>query len=190
MRSLAVAMVLLASAARAADMGDESPRALSLAAGIGIASAERRNGQDVEGRGAGAYAKAEYVFRPVHWFTPRLYAGTVLAPADEGSCGAGVDACDVSAKIFFFGGKFRLMAPIPYVGPFIELGIGGSIGRITTRSGTQVDATTKGLMYHVPFALGLALGERHQVDVTVQALAHPEQKATCGGFALGVTLDL
>ena len=190
MRSLIAAIVLFAGAAHAADPDEESPRALNLAAGLGAVSATRQNGQDVDGRGAGAYAKAEYIFRPTHWFTPRLYAGTVLAPVASGSCGTGVEPCDVSAKIFFFGGKFRLMAPIPYVGPFIELGIGGSVGRITTRSGQQVDATTQGLMYHVPAALGLAFGERHQVDVAVQALFHPEQKATCGGVALGVTLDL
>jgi len=183
-------LVLLAGGVRAAGPEEESPRALSFAAGLGGVSAERKDGQDVDGRGAGAYAKVEFVFRPAHWFTPRLYAGTMLAPADEGSCGTGVDPCDISAKIGFFGGKFRLMAPIPYVGPFIELGIGGSVGRITTRSGQQVDATTKGLMYHVPVAFGLAIGERHQVDIVAQVLAHPEQKAVCSALALGVTLDL
>ena len=187
---LAVVVILAGMTHAAAAEEEESPRALGLSAGIGSVSAQRQNGQDVDGRGAGAYAQAQYIFRPAHWFTPRLYVGTVLATPDSGSCGAGVDPCDVSAKIFFFGGKFRLMAPIPYVGPFIELGIGGSVGHMSTRSGQQVDATGKGLMYHVPFGIGLALGERHQFEIAGQGLVHPEQKQICGGIALGVTLDL
>src|SRR5438128_2647440 len=116
-------IVILAGAAHAAAEDEESPRAVGLAAGLGLAFPERQGGQDVSGRGTGAYAEAEYIFRPVHWFTPRLYAGLLLT-APESNCGAGVVPCDVSAKIFFAGAKLRLMAPIPYVGPFIELGFG------------------------------------------------------------------
>ncbi len=92
--------------------------------------------------------------------------------------------------IFFVGAKFRLMAPIPYVGPFIELGFGTSAGHISTRSGYQVNVTGDGIMYHVPFALGLALGGRHQFEIAFQYLFHPEQKEVCGAAALGFTLEL
>lgn len=187
---LAVVVILAGAAPAVAAEEEESPRALSLAAGVSSASATRQNGQDISGRGAGAYAEAEYIFRLAHWFTPRLYAGLVLAPPESDSCGTGVVPCDVSARIFFAGAKFRLMIPIPYVGPFIELGFGGSAGRISTRSGQQVDVTSSGIMYHVPVGLGLALGEGHKFEVAGQVLFHPEQKEACGGLALGVTLDL
>jgi hypothetical protein len=184
---LLAVIVLLAGAAHAAAADDESPRAVGLAAGLGFAFPDRQYGQD--GRGTGAYAEAEYIFRLAHWFTPRLYAGVVLAPP-ESNCGAGVVPCDVSARIFFAGAKFRLMAPIPYVGPFIELGFGASAGRISTRNGQRVDVTGEGLMYHVPVALGLALGGRHQFEIALQYLVHPEQQQVSGAAALGVTLDL
>jgi hypothetical protein len=159
-------IVLLAGAGavHAAAPDEESPRALSLAAGLGLAAPLRQNGQDVEGDGRGGYAAAEYIFRLKHWFTPRLYAGGLIAPS-QSNCGAGVVPCDVSATILFAGAKFRVMAPIPYVGPFIELGLGASAGRISTRSGRQVDVTGEGLMYHVPFALGVAIGRRHEFAV-------------------------
>jgi len=183
------AIVLLAGAAHAARVDEESPRALSLIAGLGLAAPLRQQGQDVNGKGTGGYAAAEYIFRLTHWFTPRLYAGGIFAPAESDSCG-GVVPCDVSARILFTGAKARLMAPIPYVGPFIELGFGVSGGRISTRSGRQVDVTGEGLMYHVPFSLGLAIGARHQFDVAFEYLFHPEQKQFSGAAAVGLTLDL
>jgi len=189
MRPWLAVMALLAGAAHAAAADDESSRAVGVAAGLGFAFPERQNGQDVSGRGTGAFAEAEYIFRPAHWFTPRLYAGVLLAAPDS-NCGAGVVPCDVSAKIFFAGAKFRLMAPIPYVGPFIELGFGASAGHISTRSGQKVDVTGDGIMYHVPVALGLALGGRHQFEIAFQYLFHPEQKEFCGAAALGLTLEL
>jgi len=166
MRTWLAAMMLLAGAAHAAAGDDESSRAVGMAAGLGLSFPERQNGQEVSGRGTGAYAEAEYIFRLAHWFTPRLYAGALLTAPDS-NCGAGVVPCDVSAKIFFVGAKFRLMAPIPYVGPFIELGFGASAGHISTRSGYQVNVTGDGIMYHLPVALGLALGGRHQFEIAL-----------------------
>jgi hypothetical protein len=45
-------------------------------------------------------------------------------------------------------------------------------------------------MYHVPVALGLALGERHQFDVAFQYLLHPAQQEFCGAAAVGLTIGL
>jgi hypothetical protein len=143
----------------------------------------------VNGRGSGGYAKAEYIYRRVEWATPRLYAG-ILLTSPESDCGAGVSPCDVSAKIFFVGGKLRLMAPIPYVGPFFEIGVGASAGRVSTRSGQAVDVTANGVMYHVPVAVGLAIGSRRQVDISFQYLFHPEQKQITGAVAFGIVFGL
>ena len=189
MRICLAVILLLAGAAHAAAPGDESPRALGLSAGFGFAFPERQGRQDVSGSGTGGYADAEYIFRPASWFSPRLYGGVVFAPP-ESNCGAGVVPCDVSARILFAGGKLRLMAPIPYVGPFIELGFGASVGRISTRSGQRVNVTGEGLMYHVPVALGLALGARHQFDVAFQYLFHPAQQEFCGAAAVGLAIGL
>jgi hypothetical protein len=82
------------------------------------------------------------------------------------------------------------MAPIPYVGPFIEAGIGASAGKLSTRSGQVVDLTGSGVLLHVPLALGLALGDRHQFEVGFWYLVHPAQKLICGAAAVGLTFDL
>ena len=167
----------------------EPVHALQVSAGLGLAAAAPQNGVHENGTGSGGYASVEYVYQRVDWATPRLYTGLLLS-TPQSDCGAGVSPCDVSANIFFLGGKLRLMAPIPYVGPFLEAGIGLSAGHISTRSGYAVDVTGSGIMYHVPFALGLALGPRHEYDIAFQYLFHPEQKQFCGAFALGVRFGL
>jgi len=170
----------------------ESDHGLVVAGGLGLASPTRQDGHDVAGRGAGGYGAVEYVYGPGEWVTPRLYTGVLLTAADAG-CGVGVSPCDVSARIFFLGGKVRLMIPLPYVAPFVEAGLGASAGTISTRSGRLVDVTGGGLMYHLPFAVGLALGARHQYAIAFQYLFHPEQHQVNGavalGFGFGFSLD-
>jgi len=178
---VAAAVALYGTRAAAA-----SDQAFGLAAGLGLASP---SGSDVKGSGSGGYAEVEYIYRPNDWFTPRAYTGVLLS-SPKSDCGIGVSPCDVSANIFFLGGKVRLMAPIPYIGPFIEVGVGASAGRISTRSGQAVDAAGSGIMYHVPLALGLAMGEQHRYELSFQYLYHPEQKHVCGAVAVGVGFDL
>jgi hypothetical protein len=155
-------------------------------AGIGVSLPDD---EDVDGTGTGGYGEVEYVYRRVAWLTPRAYTG-VLITRPRSDCGAGVSPCDVSSGIFFIGGKLRLMAPIPYVGPFIESGIGLSAGRISTRSGQSVDRTSSGVMYHVPVGLGLAIGPHHEFEISLQYLFHPEQEQISGAVAAGFRFNL
>jgi hypothetical protein len=110
--------------------------------------------------------------------------------SSDSDCPVGVTPCDVSGRIGFFGAKFRLMVPLPYIGPFMELGVGASVGRLTTRVGPTLDVSRRGLMYHVPWAIGLALGARYQFELSFQYLEHPEEKQTNGAFAFGVSFPL
>jgi hypothetical protein len=183
------AAALLVMAAFPAAAAEESPRAVSVSAGLGFAFPTDQNGHGVPGNGAGAYAEGEYVFRLAHWFTPRAYAGFVYAPP-ESNCGTNVAPCDVSARIVFAGGKARLMAPIPYVGPFFELGVGLSAGHLSTQSGTVVAHDSTGVFVDVPFALGIAFGDRHQYAFKFDYLFHPEQQQFTGAAALGLSFDL
>ena len=185
-RSLFVVAALVAGLSRS---GFASDRALDLSVGLGLSFPTEQNGRTPDGTGRGGFAQAEYVFRTTEWFTPRLYTGLLFtSPHDD--CGQGVTPCDVSAKIYFLGGKFRLMAPIPYVGPFLELGIGASIGRMRTQIGDTLDVASSGVMFHVPFSLGLALGRDRQFEIAFQYLAHPEQRQVTGGLAIGMTIEL
>jgi hypothetical protein len=53
-----------------------------------------------------------------------------------------------------------------------------------------VDVTGSGVMYHLPFAVGLALGARHQYAIAFQYLFHPEQQQVNGAVALGFGFSL
>ena len=190
MRRVLSAIVLSGAAAlQSGPALADSDHALGLSFGLGLAFPMQKNGQDVNGRGEGGFAEAEYIYRATEWITPRLYAGALLT-SPKSDCGAGVVPCDVSARIVFLGGKFRVMAPIPWVGPFLELGLGASVGRLSTRSGQDVDLTSSGVTYHVPASLGLAIGSRHEFEISFQYLFHPAQKQVSGAAALGLVLNL
>jgi hypothetical protein len=132
------------------------------------------------------------------WFTPRGYAGLLLTfddAADDDVCQEEVsrpqrrttvtEFCEVTAKIGFLGAKGRLGIPIPYVAPFLELGLGLSFGVLRTRT-IVVDEETEGVAYHIPAAVGLMIGEHHEFEVALSFLYHPEQRQLGGAFAFGM----
>lgn len=175
------ALLVAVLAAAAPPALAEDGRFLQLDAGIGLSFEESA---EVDGGGSGAYARADYLFSRDEWFTPKLYAG-FLFTRPERDCGVGVAPCDVSAQIAFVGAAGRLMLPIPYFGPFVELGLGASVGQIATRIGTLVDVQWSGATYHVPWAVGVAFGSRRQYELAFQYMEHPEQRQTNGAVAVG-----
>ena len=136
------------------------PQFIAAWLGYGLSSAEKDDGP----MGEGFYAEGEYILMLSEWFSPRAYAGTLITFSNaDPVCRENGIKCAVSAKIGFLGVKGRLTIPIPYIAPFLELGIGTSIGTMTTRTLTVDDGMT-GITYHVPFAIGLSLGEDHSFD--------------------------
>src|SRR5262249_15783710 len=136
-----------------------------------------------DGMGEGGFAEAEYVFRPNSVFTPRLYAGLLMTFPQHDSCHTATP-CDVESQIGFAGAKLRVMAPIPWFGPYLGLGLGLSAGNLRTLDG-PVDETSSGLVFHVPVAIGVALGQRNQYDIAFSYLVHPGPKQTDGAIAFG-----
>src|SRR3954463_15382810 len=114
--ALGAAALFAVSPARAEEPG----RALGLEAGLAIVAPSDPN---VKGAGAGAAFTGELVYWQGSWVSPRAYVGALLT-SPTNSCATGVSPCELSADLFYFGGKLRLMAPIPYIGPFLELGLG------------------------------------------------------------------
>src|SRR5262245_34834938 len=108
-----------------------APQFLSIEAGYGMTLAFKGSVP----RGDGFYASVAYVLVPSAWVRGAAYAGTALtfSGTSSGCREAGLE-CDVSTKIGFLGIKGRLTIPIPFVAPFLELGIGTSIGEIRTRT--------------------------------------------------------
>jgi hypothetical protein len=180
---MSMAVLLGAPSARA----DESVHRLQVSAGIGFAFPTDEELADANADGIGAFGEVEYVYSRVEWATPRAYAGVLLTGTSD-DCE--LTPCDVSAKIGFVGVKGRLLAPIPYVAPFFELGVGASLGSMSTRAGGLVDIEQSGVMYHIPFALGLALGEHRDFELSLQYLLHPEQRQFDGAAAIGMGFAL
>lgn len=143
-------------------------------------------GRRIDGQGAGGWVEAEYAYQSISWLTPRAYAGALLTRRQPTSCGAGVEPCEVTARIAFAGGKVRLLAPFPWAAPFVESGLGASVGRFRTRSGAAADRSHGGLAYHVPLGLGLLLGRQCGLELCLQYLYHPRQWVTGGALALGL----
>lgn len=102
-----------AAGAGALDDTGSLPRSLVGYAGLGM-SYPTHGGY---GSGAGLYAEGDYVIEANRWAVPKGYAGLLLTFPGSGACDEGGSPCDVSAKMIFVGGKFRLTAPIPYVAP-------------------------------------------------------------------------
>ena len=124
-------------------------------------------------QGSGGYVIANYAYALSAWFEPRAYAGMVLTYFDGlDGCEGYMPSCEVTAQIGIVGVKGRLIVPIPWVAPFVELGIGTSIGAMRTLT-PQHAIELVGITYHVPIGLGLALGPNHNTTVALNLLLHP-----------------
>jgi hypothetical protein len=87
------------------------------------------------------------------------------------------------------GAKGRLALPIPWVAPFLETGIGVSIGSLRTLTPDE-DRERKGLAFHIPFAIGLAIGPEHRFEIAFGYYFHPAVKQFDGAVAFGISFPL
>ncbi len=144
--------------------------------------------EGADGFGTGGAVAVEALSRTEDWLLGSLYAGLLLTWPD-GGCGPGVVPCEVSARIFFLGIKARLMAPIPWVGPFFDLGVGLSIGSTKVLNGA-VQAEANGVIPHWLWGLGLAVGPRHQVILSLDYLEHTRGQQSCAMLTVGYAIPL
>jgi len=86
--------------------------------------------EDVDINSSGFYAQGEFVWSPLTWFGVRPYAGMIISSGEN--IKDGQVTARGKANAFLLGAKLRLVAPIPYVAPFIEGGIGMSAGSFET----------------------------------------------------------
>jgi hypothetical protein len=181
-RSILVCTLFISTlSGRAAIAGEHNVHAYG---GLGV---DQPSGDGVEGKGSGLLLGAEYARSSFDYL--RFYGGLQFTSPDRDSCGEFVSPCEVSSKIGFFGAKLRLSAPIPYVAPYFEIGLGGSLGRMVTRVSDKVNAVGSGLMFHVPVGVGLAIGSQHSFELGIALLFHPAQRHVSGGFAVGIGLQ-
>ncbi len=161
-------------------------RRLNAKIGYGLSFAE--NSVD-DAFSDGLYLQGEYVLKVTSWVAFKPYGGLLLTSKKGKTLDDAPTNEVASSKALLLGGKIRVRAPIPYVAPYFEIGIGTSIGRFETLN--AVDAIRKnGVIYHVPFSIGVELGRRNTVDFGFTYYAQPSVGQIAGATAIGVSIPL
>jgi len=155
-------------------------------ASIGLGLSAPDDNSDIDGNGF--YAQGEYVFGITKWFGLRPYAGFIITSSPKNEI-ENQPQYKVTSKAFLFGGKARICAPIPWIAPYIESGIGASIGSFETYT-PFTNIKKSGILLHVPFTLGLALGPKHNVDIAFTYYFHSEADQFSGAAAFGLTFPI
>ncbi len=137
----------------------------------------------------GFFAQGELVLKVASWVEFRPYAGLILTSSDGRDLNNNPTDEKAESKAFLLGGKARVRAPIPWVAPYVEIGIGTSIGKFETL--TAFDNIDKsGIIYHIPFSLGLELGKNNTFDLGFTYYFQPSVEQYVGAFAVGITFPL
>lgn len=137
----------------------------------------------------GFFAQGELVMKVASWIEFRPYAGFILTNSNGKDLNDNPTNEKAESKAFLLGGKARVRAPIPWVAPYVEIGIGTSIGKFKTL--TAFDNIEKsGIIYHIPFSFGLELGKNNNVDLGFAYYFQPSVEQFAGAFAVGITIPL
>ncbi|CAC9974198.1 outer membrane beta-barrel protein [Flavobacterium panici] len=156
--------------------------------GLGLTTSyyKEKNPEIIDG--SGFYAQGEYVVGLTSWFSLRPYAGIIITSTNE-NLEKNPENYKVTTKAFSLGGKVRICAPIPWVAPFVEGGIGTSIGSFETYI-PDVNIKKNGMVFDIPFSFGLALGPKNNIDVAFTYLFHPAADQFSGAVAAGFSFPL
>ncbi|MBF7091844.1 hypothetical protein IUY40_09850 [Flavobacterium sp. ALJ2] len=158
---------------------------INVAVGLGLTAPY----DETDINGTGFYAQGEYVFGLTKWVGLRPYAGLILTSTNQNSNLQNQHEYKVTTNAFLIGGKARICAPIPWVAPYIEIGIGASIGSFETY--TPLTRIKKnGLLMHVPFSIGLALGRKNNFDVAFTYYYTSAAEQFSGAAAIGFTFPV
>lgn len=152
---------------------------------VGIGMCAPNDETDIDA--AGFYAQAEYVWSPLSWFGVRPYAGVIIASGE--SEGADMPKYRIKSNAALLGVKARLAAPIPYVAPFMESGVGMSLGSFETYT-KETNVKKSGALVHIPFTIGLAIGRKHNYEFKFTYYYHQSVEQFSGAMAFGLSFPL
>lgn len=145
--------------------------------------------EDINIGASGFFIEGEYVYAIKKWFGVRPYLAFVSTKFNEELSDEALKDFDISTSAVMLGTKVRLAIPIPYVAPFIEVGVGGSIGKFVTYT-PFTNVEKKGFQFHIPFTLGLAVGRDNGVDLEFAYYYHPSAEQFTGAAAIGLSFPL
>ena len=174
--------ILIYSQANAQSIKEKS---IDVSIGYGLSSPY----DDVDVTGSGFYLQGEYVFNIANWIDIRPYAGLILTKSNVDDNQQNEPNYKSTANAFLFGGKTRITAPIPWVAPYFEIGIGASVGSFETFT-PFTDIKNNGLQMHIPISIGLELGRKHSFDIAFTYYFHNSAEQFVGAAALGFSIPL
>ena len=161
-------------------------KSVNIAIGYGLSAPFDEN---VDVIGTGFYIQGEYILSVNKWVDIRPYAGLVLTKKNPSDYEENEIEYKATTKAFLIGAKTRLTAPIPWVAPYVEVGVGASIGTFETFTPTtNIDNT--GLQVHIPVSIGFELGPKHAVDIAFTYYFQPSAEQFAGATAVGITIPL
>ncbi|WP_052259579.1 hypothetical protein [Flavobacterium sp. KMS] len=159
---------------------------VSIGYGSSTSNYEEENPEIIDG--SGFFAQGEYIIGVTKWFSVRPYAGVIFTSTSEDAV-KNPQGYKVETNAFLLGAKVRLCAPIPWVAPFIETGIGASIGSFETYT-NQVNEKKSGVVPHIPISLGLALGPKNNIEIGVTFYGNLSGEQGFGAFTAGYTFPI
>ena len=161
-------------------------KAISAQIGYGLSSPFNSTDQIVDG---GFFIQGELILTVSSWAEIRPYAGFVSTNSDGTDIDGNPTLEKAESSAFLLGGKARVRAPIPWVAPYVEVGIGASIGSFETLT-TFDNISKSGVIYHIPFSVGLELGRNNNFDLGFSYYFQPTVEQATGAFAIGITIPL
>ena len=144
---------------------------------------------EVDIMGSGFYAEGEYVLRYSKWIDFRPYAGLILATSNDSDAQLAQFGFKSTAQAFMVGGKVRLTFPIPWIAPYLEGGLGASLGSFETIT-PFTNVKKSGLTPHIPISIGLKIGRKHRFDFSFSYYFHPSAEQFTGSAAFGFSFPL
>lgn len=161
-------------------------KSINLQIGYGVSSPYNGADEVVDG---GFFTQGELVLKAASWVEFRPYIGFISTRSNGKDLNNNPTNEKAELKAFLVGAKTRLRAPIPWIAPYVEIGIGSSVGKFVTI--TAIDNIDKsGITYHIPVSLGLELGKNNNVDLGLSYYFQPEVQQFAGAFAFGITIPL
>lgn len=188
-RNTVIAVVFTLLLTHLAQAQTQKVQCIDVSVGLGL-SAPYTESEETDIMGTGFYVQGEYVLNLASWFSVRPYAGLILtSPSKDNERDENRPEYEVTTNAFLIGGKVRVTAPIPYVAPYVEIGLGASIGSFRTFT-DFIDIKENGIIYHIPFTLGLAIGRQHTIGLEFTYFHHPSIDQFAGAAAVGITFAL
>jgi hypothetical protein len=137
----------------------------------------------------GVFVQFESILTIACWLELRPYAGLILTSSNGKDIDDNPTDEKGESKAFLIGGKARFRAPIRWVAPYFEMGIGSSIGKFETVT-HYTNISKIGMIYHIPFSFGLELGRNHNIDLSFCYFFQPTVEQFAGALSIGISVPL